>query len=234
EDRVVTVTSPECEETCQTPLLTVGELICDGSTYSLDFISDGATINASSGVVDIANGMITGIAFGSTLTITASNGTSCETITTVAIPSDCPSDCVFPDLTVGQGICDGVGATTYTVNFTETTGATLTVTGGTNNGDGTIAGTIGTDIVITATNGNCESIITITSPTDCDNPCDSASISIGGTECSEDLTSYSVLFTAAPGVTIMANQGTVNLASGTITGIPTGTNVIITTSFAGC
>ncbi|MCF8716531.1 hypothetical protein JM658_17040, partial [Joostella atrarenae] len=95
------------------------------------------------------------------LTITATNDTSCETITTVAIPSDCPSDCIFPDLTVGQGICDGVGATTYTVNFTETTGATLTVTGGTNNGDGTIAGAIGTDIVITATNGSCESIITI-------------------------------------------------------------------------
>ncbi|WP_417444841.1 gliding motility-associated C-terminal domain-containing protein, partial [Joostella sp.] len=50
----------------------------------------------------------------------------------------------------------------------------------------------------------------------------------------EDLTTYSVLFTAVPGVTVTADQGTVDQAIGTITGIPTGTNVIITTSYTGC
>ena len=234
EDRTVTVPAPECEEICQDPILTVGDLNCDGSVYSVSFITEAETVTASAGTVDTTNNIITDIPFGTSLVITAQNGDSCSTSTTVTIPNTCPTNCVQPNLNVGQAVCDGLGSTTYTVSYTEITGAVIVVTGGTDNGDGTISGTIGTDIVVTATNGDCITTISIASPENCDDSCENPSISIGGTICSDDLLTYSVPFTFVDGVTVTASVGTVDTANGIITDIPAGTDVVVTTSFAGC
>ncbi|RZN78569.1 MAG: T9SS type B sorting domain-containing protein, partial [Winogradskyella sp.] len=202
-------------------------------TYSVSYITDGTTVTATAGTVDTVNNMVTDIPLGTDITITSSNGAGCDTTLDIIGPDTCPTDCVQPDLTVGQAVCDAVGGTTYTVSYTENTGATLVVTGGTDNGDGTITGTLGTDISVTATNGTCVLSIAVLSPTACDDPCENPAISIGGTSCAADgSTTYDVTYTATVGATVTASAGTVT--PGAITGIPTGTDVVLTVSFPGC
>ncbi|MEL4309187.1 hypothetical protein, partial [Joostella sp. CR20] len=196
------------------------------------FISNGEAVTASAGVVDMTTSTVSGVPFGTELTITATSGTSCVTTQSVSIPATCPTDCVQPSLTVGQAVCDGVGSTSYTVSYTKDANSTLVVTGGTDNGDGTVTGAIGTAIVLTATSGDCETVITVASPANCDDPCGMPQMSIGGTTCSEDQTTYSVSFVASTGVTVTADQGTVG--TNMITDIPAGTDVTITSSFDGC
>ncbi|WGH76596.1 gliding motility-associated C-terminal domain-containing protein [Tenacibaculum tangerinum] len=232
ENTVVTVPSADCP-LCDLPVLTVGEITCDATTYTVNYFSDGATITASGGTVDATTNTITGIALGDDITITASNGAGCDTTISVTGPDTCPTDCVQPDLSLGQAVCDGVGATTYTVSYTENTGATLLVVGGTDNNNGTITGTIGTNMTITATNGNCELSLAVTSPVACDDPCENTAISIGGTSCATDgSATYDVTFTATAGATVTASVGTVG--AGVVTGIPSGTEVVLTVSFPGC
>ncbi|MCF8716527.1 hypothetical protein JM658_17020, partial [Joostella atrarenae] len=133
----------------------------------------------------------------------------------------------------GQGICDGLNATTYTVGYQETTGASLVFSSGvTDNGDGTLSAAIGTAITITATNGDCESVITVASPESCDDPCSDPVISVSGTECSEDNLTYSVNFTASAGATVTADAGTVG--TGVVSGITADTDVTLTISYSGC
>jgi hypothetical protein len=92
--------------------------------------------------------------------------------TVVTVPSaDCPA-CELPVLTTGTISCDAT-AGTYSVSY-------ITDGGGTDNGDGTISGSIGTAITVTATNGSCELSMAITSPVSCDDPCETPTISIGG------------------------------------------------------
>ncbi|MEL4309000.1 DUF7507 domain-containing protein, partial [Joostella sp. CR20] len=219
---------------CQDPILTIGDLSCDENGYTVSFISNGDTITASAGNVNMSTNSITGVPFGSELTITATNGTSCQTSQSISIPETCPIDCAQTGLTAGQAVCDGSGAGTFTVSYTKNTVSTLEVTGGTDNGDGTVTGNIGTDVILTATSGDCATVITVASPNNCDNPCELPQISIGGTTCSDDLLTYSVSFSTSSDATVSADQGTVNTATNTITDIPAGTDVTITSSFDGC
>ncbi|MEL4309154.1 hypothetical protein, partial [Joostella sp. CR20] len=224
----------ECREECQDPVLTVSDLVCNVTTYSLTYISDGETITPSAGTLDATTNTINDIPFGTTLTITAQNGDTCITETIVEIPTECPTTCVLPDLSVGQGFCDGVGSSTYTATYIEKTGAVIVIDGGTDNGDGTLTGTVGTDIIVTAVNGACETSITIVSPDDCSDPCINPNVSIGGTVCSDDLLTYDVQIAVATGVVITSSEGTLNAESTAIEGIDTGTPVDITATFSGC
>ncbi len=232
EDEVLVIPSTDCP-LCDLPVLTVGTIDCDGNsgTYSISYISNGTTITASSGTIGANE--ITGIPLGTDVTITSSNDTSCETSITVTGPTSCPTDCNQPDLSLGQAVCDGVGSGTYTVSYTENTGATLAVIGGADNGDGTISGTVGTDITVTASNGNCIISLDVTSPTDCDDPCEQPVISIGGTSCATDgSATYTVQYVLSPGATVVADAGVVG--TGEVTNIPSGTDVTLTISFPGC
>ncbi|MEL4309193.1 hypothetical protein, partial [Joostella sp. CR20] len=96
--QTVTITAPECPATCQEPILTVGDLSCDTTGYTVSFISNGEAVTASVGVVDMATSTVSGVPFGTELTITATSGTSCVTTQSVSIPATCPTDCVQPSL----------------------------------------------------------------------------------------------------------------------------------------
>ena len=219
-----------CPE-CELPVLSLGQQNCDGTTYSLDLaVSSADTVTSTAGTV--IGSSITGIPLGTDVTITASNGAGCETSMDITGPDTCPTDCNVPDLSVGQAVCDSIGSTTYTVSYTESTGAGIVVIGGTDNNDGTLSGTLGTAMTITASNGDCEVIVGVSSPVACDDPCANPPISIGGATCSGDSAYYAVIFTTSSGVTVTSDQGTVG--AGMVTGIPSGTPVTLIAIYAGC
>jgi hypothetical protein len=235
DDNIITVPAAECPE-CEKPILTAGELSCDASTssYSVEFTVSDGTITSSEGAV--SGNKIINIPLGSDVVITATSGVSCSSSITITGLSECPTECKLPDLIVGQAICDGVGSGTYTVSYTENTGADILVTDGTDNNNGTISGTIGTDIIISASNGrDCTSTMSIESPADCLDPCASPLISIGGASCTTDgSATYEVSFSLVPGASLVSDSGTINLGSGKVTGIASGVDVILTASFLGC
>ena len=88
-------------------------------------------------------------------------------------------------------------------------------------------------MVITATAGSCVSEVTVTSPADCDNPCEDPLISLSEPLCTSD-SEYSVSFSEIPNATVVASAGTINASTNTVEGIPTGTDLTLTISFAGC
>ncbi len=230
-------TRTEPADDCNLPLLSIGEVTCNPATqeYEVAFYTNADDIQATAGVIDLANNVITNIPISQSVTITASNGDGCEVSLVVDPPDSCSTTCTLPNLSVGQAVCDGIGAGTYTVDFNETTGATIEIINGNDNGDETASGTIGQDMIIRASNDECILEITVSSPDNCDDPCEIAPISISGPECSTDGSgTYQVYFTAIPGAVVSAIPGVVNTANGTITNIPSGIDVTITVAVSGC
>ncbi|HLO53291.1 MAG TPA: hypothetical protein VK169_03330, partial [Saprospiraceae bacterium] len=224
-NEVVVVPAPAC--TCEKPVLTIGDLTCNGNTYHVNFFHNGQTISANAGTV--SGNSVINIPIGTNVLISSSNGTGCMTMLTYNSPASCVTTCSYPDLTVGEGICIG---TTYTVSFTETSGATISVSAGTRVANTVINIPIGTNVTITATNGACVSQIAVTSPASCIDPCSNPPISISGPVCTNNNANYSVNYTTITGATVTASHGTVN--NGVISGIPAGQALTITVSFAGC
>ncbi|MCP9768918.1 hypothetical protein EGI22_13445, partial [Lacihabitans sp. LS3-19] len=131
---------------CTKPTLTLGNIKCEGSTYSVAFYSSTPNISPSAGT--ISGDRIINIPTGTNLSVKASNGTGCETVLDVISPEPCDSSCEFSNLYVGQPICKG---TTYSVSYKADIG-TITSNAGTVYGDSIVNVPIGTYLVVTATN----------------------------------------------------------------------------------
>jgi len=225
----IDVAAPTCPE-CTTPTLSTGPVACDSitNTYSVQFNSNATNVSTSSGTI-IGN-IVTGIPFGVDVTITASNGSGCEVSQTIDALTGCPTDCVYPDLIVGQGVCDGTNF--YSVAFTSN-GMNTTTSAGTIIGNSVTNIPIGTSVTITAENGACITSTTVQSPANCDDPCSNAPISVAGAICATDGSAfYSVSFVTQPGTIVEANQGTAT--PNAIVGIPSGVDVTIIAFFTGC
>ncbi|MEX1192062.1 MAG: gliding motility-associated C-terminal domain-containing protein [Brumimicrobium sp.] len=214
------------------PSLSAGEITCNESdgTYDVTFFTDNlATVSSTDGIV--GNNEITGIPLGNNITITASYGGDCETSITVQGPTECEDDCEFPDLVVSQGICES--NTTYSVVFSESTGANITINDGTQNGNIIADIPIGTDLIITATNGGCVTAVTVTSPEDCSEPCENPAYGLAGPICTDSINEFAALnFVLATDATITSSQGTI--VGESIIDIPTNTAVTIVISQPGC
>jgi gliding motility-associated-like protein len=161
----INVTSPsDCTNPpidCIVPSLSAGQGACSGNgTFSFAFnASVGAVITASSGI--ISGNIVTGIAVGTNVTITATNG-SCATSIIVNSPTDCASPCATPMLSLSAGICNG---STYSVNISNPNNATITASAGTVTTTSINNIQVGTSVTITATITGCTpQIITISSP----------------------------------------------------------------------
>ena len=77
-------------------------------------------------------------------------------------------------------------------------------------------------------------MISVDSPDSCDDACEQPSISVGGTMCASDISAnYEVTYTAIAGAIVTSDVGDDSVA-GTITGIPSGMDVTITSSYPGC
>lgn len=205
---------------CVAPSLTVGEITCLGANYSVTFYS--STTNITTSVGTINGNIITGIPLGTDVTITATgSGTTCMNTVTVIAPSTCPLNCSLPKLTLGQALCNG---TTYSVSFTTDKGI-VTTNVGTITGNSITNIPLGTDVIVTATDGTCISKVSTKSPASC-SIVSPPGISLSGPICSADGSTYALNFIATPGVTVMASAGTVGV--NTITDIAAGTTVSIT------
>jgi len=229
---IIDVESKACP-TCVKPSLTAGNVACDGTSYTINFLT-----NATNGVVSstgtVATSKITGVAKNTSVTITASNGSGCTTSAIVTTPnSDCPSSCVLPQLQAGTGVCNG---STWQFSFIESTGASISASSGTVSGNKVTGIAVGTNVEITATSatGNCVSKITVNSPATCNDPCSSPLVSVGGTNCKADGSAfYSVSFLKLnSSVNVTASAGTVSGDS--VINIPSGTNVVISATLSGC
>jgi hypothetical protein len=214
---------------CVKPVLTAGNVECDGTSfYSVEFYSSTTNITASAGTVGA--GIITNIPVGTNVTITATSGPNCSTTLTVTSPEGCGGGtCTIPTLTVGQPLCDG---TTYTVSVTVSAGATVTASAGTLSGNVISGIPVGTNVTITAVDGVCVTSVIVNSPENCIDPCENPGISLSGPICADNGMSYTLNFTTVSGATVSASAGVVG--AGTISGIPSGTDVTITVSVPGC
>ncbi|MCZ2102542.1 MAG: hypothetical protein LC107_13505, partial [Chitinophagales bacterium] len=214
-----------CE--CIMPILTVGDVECDENGYRVMFTHDGESITASAGTM--VGNFIVDIPLGTTVTITSKNESRCESTIQVTGPDVCHNTCGYPKLIVGQGKCSNTGY--YEISFTESTGAAISVNVGTVVGNGVVNIPLGTNLIISATNGSCVVSYEIESPTSCDDLCTQPHISISRTAC-EPGDTYSLYFILDNDATIVANFGVVG--SGVITGIPAGQEVTLTISYPGC
>ena len=230
-DKIVSVPSADCVA-CNRPILTAGAIDCNAAagTYSAIFYSSTNSVTTSAG--NINGFVVENIPLGTNAIITASNGTDCNTILEVIAPTSCftPSECLYPELTVGQAVCNGDG--TYFVSYTLPGGGTPTSTSG-SVGANVITGiALGTDITVSASDGNCVTSVKVLGPDNCANPCENPGVSLSGPICEQGQNSYMMNFVAASDATVSSNLGTVS--AGAITGIPSGTSAIITVSRPGC
>ncbi|WP_332368954.1 hypothetical protein [Spirosoma telluris] len=224
---VITVTPVVCVK----PVLTVGNPICAGNgTYTVSFFSSVGSINASVGMV--SGNTVSGIPVGTPVVITAMQSASCLSTLTVQSPVSCSSNpgCTSPQLTVGQPICNGNG--TYTVSFEANKGM-VSVNAGTISGNAITGIPVGTNLIVTATDGTCVTRVNVVSPVSCTNPCDNPGISLSGPLCDDKGTNtYYLYYTLTAGASVKVSQGVAS--NGLITGVPSGMPLSLTVSMAGC
>ncbi|WP_367392859.1 DNRLRE domain-containing protein [Lewinella sp. LCG006] len=232
EDDIV-VPAPDC--CADAPIASVGSVMCvDGSTYEYTFAaSPGATAVSTNGTI---SGNTVTVAVGTNDVLTVYNDINCESVVlNITSPVTCNIMCEQPDLTLGNGICNGA---TYSISFTETTGATISASAGTISGNVISGIPVGTNVVVTATNaadGNCVSVLTATSPDDCGEPCPDELLSVSALGiCAADGLTYSVNFTLSPGATLTTDPAVGTIGTNMITGIPAGVSIRLIATDAAC
>ncbi|WP_173021620.1 hypothetical protein, partial [Lewinella sp. W8] len=239
DDETVTIIIEDC---CpDTPILSIGSVECvDALTFQYTFaVSEGATVSSLNGSV---NGNVVTVSLNTNDVLTAYNDITCDEVSlSVTSPLTCVIDCEQPDLTLGNAICAGG---TYSVAFTETTGATISVTpllGGIVIGANLITGVpLGVDLVVTAVNPNdvsCLTVLTATSPTaeECGPECPEELISVSALGvCSADGSTYSVNFVLTGDAVLTTEPAVGTIGANQITGIPAGTNIRLIATDADC
>jgi hypothetical protein len=226
----LTATSPTIAECgpCPEELISVSALgVCsaNGSTYSVNFVlTAGATLTTDPVVGTIGTNVITGIPAGTSIRLIATD-VSCNKVDdiVVAAPDCCPE---APVVSVGSVVC--VDGSTYQYTFAVSPGATVTSANGTISGN-TVTVAAGINDVLTATNDiTCDVVtLSVTSPATCtDLMCEQPDLTLGNSICNG--TTYSVSFAETTGATIATGPGAYTITGNVISGIPIGTNVIVT------
>ncbi|MGB4960612.1 MAG: SdrD B-like domain-containing protein, partial [Saprospiraceae bacterium] len=211
-------------------LLTVGDLQCLGSDFQVGFLTNGVNPMGTAGV--ISGNQLINIPIGTNVSISADNGMGCLNSISISGPAQCPATCIMPLLSVGQAVCDGVGANTYSVSYAELTGAQIAINAGILYENSITNIPMGTNLTITASNGLCNYSFTIKSPANCLNLCELPRMSISGPQCVTLSSSYTIHFATVPNALIISDQGIVG--SGQVSGIPSNTPCNITVRYPGC
>lgn len=198
------------------PRLTVGEISCNGSLYSINYWTDATEIVASHGVV-IA-GKIINIPSGSSVKITAGNSPGCEVSFVVNLPAFCDEHCVLPQLSVGQPVCDQAGSDFYKLAYADPTNSPIVLSNGVRTSNQITQVPIGTDLIINVGTGSCQISFLVPGITDCDNNCDGSQLSLSAPVCTADQNLYFINYAARNFSAIAANFG--QILPGRISGIP--------------
>lgn len=230
----ILINAPENCPNCVDPLLILGSTIaCDTLTglYSITYLTNAADITVSAGIVE--NNSIIDIPIGTDVSVTASNIGGCSTVLMTTSPLGCPTDCVSPLLYVGNGACDGFESGTYSVAFSVQPNMPVTVNAGVVDGNSVVGIPVGTDLIISAGEGDCLSQLTVTAPTNCDDPCGSPFVSLSNAVCQADIDgNYMINYVLSPGTDIEVSAG--EAIDGSIVDIPNQIDVLVTVTFAGC
>ena len=216
------------------PSLSITGVACsaDLKTYDVNFITDGV-VTTSAGTV--SGNTVTGVPAGTNTVLTATSSAGCQTTLNVNAPN-CVCPTVNAPISAGDQtatcVSSAIPSVSVTVNASETadwydapTGGNLLASANTSY-QPSQAGTYYAEARNTTTNcvsANRTSVIVSQNAL--------PSLSITGVACSADLKSYSINFNS--NATVTSSVGTVS--AGTVSGIPSGTNVVLTaTSTAGC
>ena len=212
-------------------ILMLGDPICNGNNFQINFNTNGVSVTSTAGIV--GTNQITNIPLGSKVTITALSGTGCKDSIVVMGPNSCRDDCNTPLLNIGQAVCSSTVPNTYNVSFSESTGATIQISGGVLF-EGIVADIpIGHDLTIRAVHGFCDISYIIKSPFSCTgNSCANQLVSFSGGKCAQNNTTYNIGFIPASGVTVQSNVGIVGPYN--ISQIPIGSNATIIINSPSC
>ena len=220
---------------CTNPILTLADPTCNTATggFTVTYISNGVVTTSGGATVNTVTQTISVPAGVTAVTVTATSSvSSCTNATslTAFAPTGCnsPTACTPPTLSVGQPECNG---TTYSVAYTSSlpittsAGASATITAT------TITAPIGTNLTVSAgTSATCSVSFAVVSPVSCLTTCEIPGISIAAPVCTT--AGYEVRYVASAGGTVTASSGTVNGTA--VTGIPSGSAVVITVSNGTC
>jgi hypothetical protein len=201
---------------CITPTISAGTGVCSGSgTYSVSVTASvGAIITSNTGTV--FGNSVTGIALGTSVTITATNGT-CTNSLIISSPSDCSTPCATSSVSYSIGSCLG---TTYNVSISNPNNVSITASAGIVSSTTVSEIPIGTNVTLTATATGCTpEVVNLIAPS-----ATTPSLIVSGATCNGN--SYNVSFNSN-GI-VSASAG--NIAGNTITGVPIGTNLVLTSS----
>ncbi len=229
-----TLVAPTNCPICVDPVLTLTGPVCNTVTglSSLTFVvSNGASVTASAGTIDLVTNTINNIPLNTAVVITATAGcgVSSETIVTGATCTTCTVA-----ISAGTPVC--LNGTTYVASVTASAGSSLTAIGGSFNPlTGLVTGVVGSNVTVIATNGSCIQTRVITAPT-CTSTCTDSGplVSISGPVCDGNGSTYTVNYTAGTGVVVTSNVGNYTLVAGRISNIPLGSGVTITAISSVC
>jgi len=200
----------------------VDECIGDSDTYEVEFLSNGSHILTSSGQVD--GNRVIDIPTDESLQLIASNSLECEFDTEASIeaPDSCQVECNYPSVWVGNGVCDELDGLTYTFPYSVySEDVSVDVSTGVLNGDSTASADVGEDVIITFSSGQCSTSITVQSPEDCLDICNTPQFSATGPVCSGvDEFTYEVRYVEVSGLAVNADFGNNDPSSGLVTDIP--------------
>ncbi|MCK8496138.1 hypothetical protein M0L20_30005, partial [Spirosoma sp. RP8] len=221
-------------EPCVQPRLTVGQPICQGSTYSVSYTLEGvASLSVSGGSINTANHSIENIPVGVNVIVSAANSATCISSVTVVAPASCTNVCENPAISLSGPVCSTSAVGTYVVNYTLTAGATVRTSGGVA-ANGVISGVpsgVPLSLTVSSANGCVDKVVTV-SPAVCQAPvCEKPVLTLGNPACT-GTTSYSVALYSSTSL-IMASAGSVDVANRRITGIPLGVPVSVTALSSG-
>jgi len=226
----VTRTSPaNCIDPCATSsLVGISGTVCNGTTYTVNLVaSSGVSINPSAGT--LSGSSVINIPLGTNLTLTATASCGTQSVS-ISSPASCVP-CTEPQLTLNAPTsCTGSTYSIYAIS-----NGNIVASAGNIVGDSIVNIPIGTDVVVTATDGGCSTSGTVISPASCPDPSDctfpSLTTSNGICDGSGSLT-YSIAFTINPTMTVTASAGTVS--GNVVSGIPIGTDVTLTAGSGSC
>lgn len=210
---------------CIYPKLTVGQPVCETTSWSVSFSNDLGNIFPSAGTV--SGNRIINIPFNTNLTVTASNG-NCVASVNVSAPVNCGVNCANSPISISGPVCETNGAGTYSVNFIALPNTTVTVSSGILDlVAGTVTGILsGVDLTMTVTTPGCDTRVIIVPAGDCP-VCQRPTLTVGLPQCDPSNGSYNVTFYSN---VIDITAGPYQISGNKVINIPLGNNVLITAS----
>jgi len=226
---VTRVSPPGCIDPCLlNDLFILNGTECSGSVYTAHFIPILPGLNFTSSAGMVSGNSLINIPIGTSPNLTATNPACLsQTQTEVINDPNCVA-CVDPQLILSAPSMCGVG--TYSI-YAYSDG-NMTTSAGTIIGDSIIGIPLLTNIVVTATSGNCSVSSTVNGLTACPPTTDCTLPSLTTSDAVCNGSTYSLAFVVYPPQNVQTNLGTVGV--GVITNIPIGQSVTLTAGSGSC